>query len=120
MQTGEEYAQKGTLDVPTFVGMRVAMIRAVKQWHQPGTPHTAAQASILIHEMCMNNEYLRIAGTEQIVERYYQQIAAGNPAGMMAFFDHISFGDVERMERALETNNGIALVRAAGAFSAAA
>ncbi len=119
--TGQDYAQAPKQDMVTAIGMRLAMFDVVKRWDAlPEDQKTAEKARKLIIQAPLDHALLQAAGTQEIVSRFYADIAHKNSdADIVWFVNDIGKADITRLEQSLQHNKPGALAKAAGAFSKA-
>ena len=110
MTTGKEYAARPTIDAPTYYGMREAMLDALRPF-KGDHPEPVTRANILraLHNACYSNPYLKAAGTQEVVDRYFQSIVAkATDADLQKFIGTFSQKDLDQIDAALKNNGQLA------------
>jgi len=97
-----DYAKHSVIDMPTVIGMRLAVYRAIIAWHK-SADKTYDNALRIIKRECLDDNLLESAATHNIVANFYTQLLT--TAGQDAVIEFLNSAPKSAAEGAIKSYN---------------
>lgn len=111
MANESDIALASHIDAPTFYGMRLVLFTTLKKLKndakaRPATAISRENVTQTLHLECLHNEFLQVAGTQEIVSRFYRDLLLAIPhSKLQSFVDSFSDKEIRLIDTAMQSDN---------------